>query len=91
MYKSIDEIRSANESLGHHFFDNQWFSKVADPTIYAGRYFITEDFLNIGTIKVPPKYSIRRADDTGAVSTVGMYASYESLKQAIEAVREMKE
>lgn len=91
MYKSIDEIRSANESIGHHFFDNEWFSKVADPTIYSGRYFITEDFLNIGTINVPSKYSIRRADDTGAIATVGVYASYESLKQAIEAVREINE
>ena len=91
MFKSIDELRLANESIGHHFFDNEWFSKVADSTIYAGRYFITEDFLVIGTIKIPSKYSIRRAEDAGKISTVGLYASYESLKQAIEAVMNKKE
>lgn len=87
MYKSIDEIRSANQAIGHHFFDNTWFSKVADPTVYAGQYFITEDYLDIGEIKVPSKYSIRRADPDGGISTVGIYASYQSLDEAQKAVK----
>lgn len=91
MYKSIDEIRSANQAQGGHFFDNEWFSKVADPTVYAGQYFITEDFLNIGKIKVEPKYSIRRADPDGGISTVGIYASYETLQSAINAVKGLQE
>ena len=89
MYKSIDEIKIANQKLGHHFFDNEWFSKVADSTIYAGQYFVTEDFLKIGTIEVPAKYTVRRADPDGGISTVGRYAYYETLKDAVEAIKEM--
>lgn len=91
MYKSIDEIKIANKNLGHHFFEaNSWLLEVAEPKVYSGKYFITKDFLKIGSISVPAKYTIRRADDDGGISTVGKYCEFDTLKDARKKIKEME-
>jgi hypothetical protein len=49
--------------------------------------FITEDFLRIGTIEVPSRYTIRCADPDGAISTVGQYVQYLTLDDAQKALQ----
>jgi hypothetical protein len=88
-YKSLSEIKKANETLGHHFFNHDWLS-AADPEIYYGRYFITADWFDLGTMQLPRKYTIRRADADGGISTVGLYMGYDSLKQAQEELKGWK-
>lgn len=87
MYKSIDEIKTANVNRGHHFFANEWCMSIPDPTVYDGRYFITQDGIDLGEIQLPGKFTIREATDDGTIRTVGEYRQYESLAEAIKSVR----
>ena len=82
MFGSIDEIIQANKNLGHHFFEHDFLAEVADPEIYRGKYFITKDFLRLGNLDVPGKYTIRMAGEDGGISTVCEYCQYDNLDQA---------
>ena len=87
MFNSIEEIIHENTKLGHHFFEHDFLTAVADPRVFAGKYFITRDFLRLGDFGAPDKYTIRIAADDGSIGTVGSYSQYETLEQAIEAVQ----
>ena len=90
MFKSIEGIIQANTKLGHHFFEHIFLTAVADPRVFAGKYFITRDFLKLGDFGTPDKYTIRIAADDGSIGTVGGYSQYETLEQAIEVVQTLE-
>lgn len=87
MYKTVSEIRKANEALGHHFFQHDWMSSVADETVYYGQYFITADWLSVGTMEVPKAFTIRKVDPDGGINTWGKFRGYETLEEAQIAVK----
>ena len=87
MYKSIQKIQKANESIGHRFFRNQWYCQVADPTVYKGIYFITQESLNIGSIVVPKTFTIRFINTDKTIGTLGQTGAYKTLEEAQLTVR----
>ena len=90
MYESIAEIKSANESVGHKFFRNEWYCQVADPNVYHGIYFITKESLNIGTIKVPESFTIRVINPDKTIGTYGNVGDYKTLAQAQDSMKGIK-
>jgi len=89
MYESLDEIKKVNEAHGHHFFSNTWYTQIADETIYGGRYFISKESLNIGSVVVPESFTIREVLESGAISTVGLPGDYKTLEEAQNKLKEM--
>jgi hypothetical protein len=82
MYETITEIQKANEAINHRFFENTWYTQVADQTVYAGKYFITKESLKIGSVIVPESFTIREVLPSGAIGTVGKAGEYETLEKA---------
>jgi len=90
MYKTINEIQEANESIGHKFFRNQWYCQVADPAVYGGIYFITKESLSVGSIKVPESFTIRFIKTDKMIGTHGKTGEYKTLEEAQLTVRGLK-
>ena len=89
MYKSINEIQQANESIGHAFFKNEWYCQIADPAVYGGIYFITKESLSIGTVIVPPAFTIRYIQPDKSIGTYGKTGEFETLDQAQAKAKEI--
>jgi hypothetical protein len=66
----VDEIRQANAAHGHHFFEPdtmRFFRSRVLAGVYGGRYFVTSERAP-GAAR---RYTVRRADEYGAISTAG--------------------
>ena len=86
MFKSIDEIRKANEAIGHHFFDDDsmaFFGSKVYPTVYGGRYFVTSE--KRPRSSDPRGYTIREAQEDGDIVTVGDFQQFATLNAARRA------
>ena len=92
-FKSVTEIKRANERLGHHFFDADamafFRSRIEDNgKVYGGRYFITSEQFEFRGERFARKYTLRRANDDGSVETVfGQFQEYGTLTAAREAAQ----
>lgn len=86
MFESLEEIRRANQSRGHHFFENEWCMKFPDEKIYHGKFFITEDGMDLGEIQLKPRYTIRKAAKDGTISNVGRYRQFGSHHEAVKDI-----
>lgn len=87
MYRSIDEIRSANRAARQHWFSNDtmaFFRTRVHDTIYGGRFFVTSDTPDNDT---PRRYTVRVAHDDGHVVTVGEFQQYGSREDAHAAAQ----
>jgi len=88
-YFTIEDIKQANASIGHHFFEPgtlRFFDgRVLDFT--AGGYFVTsERYRDYTNGHAEPRfYTLRHADDTGAVNTIGRFQQYRSRETALRA------
>lgn len=90
VWHTVDEIKSANRVLGHHWFeaDTMRFfrSRVLDGVI-GGRYFISsEQAPGAGSSRC---YTIREASESGSISTVGEFQGYASARQARAAATKL--
>lgn len=84
-FKTIAEIKAANAALGHFWFSPEtikFFGTKIMPTVVDGRYFITSEQPPHG----PRKYSVRRAEDNGSISTVGKFCHYPTRQSARRAL-----
>jgi hypothetical protein len=91
-YLSIAQIRNHNEDIGHHFFSAdtmRWFSSKVYADLHLGCYFITSEMNKYAT---HPKreYTIRHANGTGNIDTVGVFGGYASLKSARSALAKLE-
>lgn len=90
-YRSISEIKAANKAIGHHWFDRNTmraFQSRIESTVYHGRYFISsEQFVPACGPAETRRYTIRKADDDGSISTVGNFQQYASVREARRAAR----
>jgi hypothetical protein len=81
-FKTVAEIRAANKALGHHWFspDTLRFfdSRILDGVI-RGRLFVTSE--SPGT-DGGRRYTIRIAQDSGEVDTVGEFMGYATQHEA---------
>lgn len=93
-YTTIEEVIKANTALGHHFFDAdtlRFFDARIESRVLWGRYFVTsEQDRNEGPLGRAwggkRRFTVRRAADNGAVSTVGEFGQYGTAKQAFDAI-----
>lgn len=89
MTMTIDEIRAANAAAGFHFFEPatlRFFSSRVGRTVYSGTrgaYFVTSERDTVGGY--PRRYTVRRADETGRVETVGEFQGYATCAAAKRA------
>jgi hypothetical protein len=91
VYTHVDEIKAANRALGHHWFDRDtmsFFDSKVYGSVHYGRYFISSE-VPWGVEK--RRYTIRVADERGAVDTIGAPAQYTSYTQAAQALDRMVE
>jgi hypothetical protein len=94
-YHTIDAIKQANQRGGYHFFEAstlRFFDSRILPTVYGGRYFITsEQFHGSDGYTAPRKYTIRRAEDSGDINTIGEFQAYNELREAKQAAQTLAE
>jgi hypothetical protein len=95
-YKNIEEIieaLEAHERRGGYFFtpeivrffSSRIYRRYHPSGVIAGRYFITSEKWNAFA---PRLYTVRRAEDDGAITTVGEFAAHRTPKQAVKAAYE---
>ena len=91
MFNSIDQIKSKNQAIGHHWFESgsmRFFNSRIGQTVYYGHFFVSsEQFHGSNGVTYPREFSIRYAKSTGEVNTVGEYHGYKTRYQAIAAIK----
>ena len=81
-YANLREVLDANDAAGQHFFDTdtmEFFNSKLESDIIDGRFFITSERFDFNT---PKQYTIRAAQDDGAIVTLGDFGQYETLDDA---------
>ncbi len=89
------EIRRANKAAGLHFFDADTMrffrSRIESERPIGGRYFVTsEQFVprHLRAVRAlrwapePRRFTVRRANDDGSISTVGKVGEFATLPDA---------
>lgn len=91
-YLSVTQIKNHNEDIGHHFFSadtmRYFKSKVYDD-LHLGAYFITSEMNQYAT-NGKREYTIRHANGSGNIDTVGVFGGYSSLKSARSALKKIE-
>ena len=85
-FRTMAEIRAANEALGHNFFDRgnmKFFASKVEGGPYGGRYFITSEKTGFESTK--REYRLRRVADDGRITSVG--EPFKFKEDAIDAAR----
>ncbi len=88
MFKTIDEIKSLNKRNGGHFFERstmKFFASKICETVYGGRYFLTTE--KTGFRDKTRCYTVRRASDSGDVTTVETLSKYADKAEAVRVVK----
>lgn len=92
MFRTIEDIISANKQAGQHWFDDgtmQFFSSIVEPKVYRGCYFITSEQYELTSIdeakgmpQPPRAWTIHMVTPRGWVRTIGDYQQYASFQDA---------
>ena len=90
MFANITAIKRANKGIGHHFFSKgalRFFNSTVYPRVYGGRFFVTSEF-HCGTHEshcgtTPVRYTVRGAQQDGAVKTVSEFQEFATKDLAI--------
>lgn len=84
-YFSIQEIKDKNKEIGHFWFKRSTMAffktKIVSPVLH-GCYFITRETNPSGVTK----FSIRKANERGEISTLGQFHSYDTKRQATDSL-----
>jgi hypothetical protein len=92
-YLSVTQIKRHNEDIGQHFFSPdtmRFFKSKVYEDLHLGRYFITSEMDRYAT-NGQREYTIRLADGTGSIDTVGEFGQYASLRSARTALHKIQE
>lgn len=94
-FASMAEIRRANRDAGHHWFEAgtvDFFRSVVESGPIAGRYFVTsEQNEHSDGTREPRLFTVRRANDSGSISTVGEFQAHATLAEALAAAHQAAE
>ena len=81
-WKSMEQVRQANASLGHHWFEPstlRFFNSRIGGRLYGGRYFISSERYNERYNRL---YTVRIANSDGSIDTVGDFQGFKTRAQA---------
>jgi hypothetical protein len=86
-FNNVNEVRSFNKSIGHHWFDKssmRFFNSHVNGAdkLINGRFFISSEQFNSES---PRLFTIRIARPNGEVDTYGEFQAYKTRKEAIKA------
>jgi len=87
-FSTLDEVKQANASIGHHWFDRdtlRFFSSRFSETLHGGRFFVSSERPPHG----PRAYTVREALSDGSVETRGEFMAYANRRQAQAAAAEL--
>jgi len=92
-FTTIDDIRRANERLGHHFFESaamRFFASRVLADVFpaadgSGAYFVTSE----RGPDMARRYTVRLARSDGSVVTAGEFQAYGSARAAKAAARHL--
>jgi len=68
MFKTIDDVKHANQAIGHHWFDRDamaFFKTKYESDIIRGRFFVTSEQPPHG----PREFRVRMAADDGKITS----------------------
>ena len=99
-FTSIEHVMAANRNLGHYFFERdtmRFFQTRIGSTLYGGRYFVTSERDSDYATSVrheaawdgQRRYTVRRANGDGSITTVGEFGQYASSAGANAAADRM--
>jgi len=96
-FDDIAHVKAANRNLGHYFFERdtmRFFQTRIGSTLYGGRYFVTSERDEAyGSISAAwdgqRRYTVRRANGDGSITTVGEFGQYASSATANAAADRM--
>lgn len=88
-FKSIAQIKAANEGIGQYWFEPatmDFFNTVIEARgeVFGGCYFITSERMETSD---PKRYTVRRANDNGTIDTVGNMGDFASATGAVAFIR----
>lgn len=89
-FESMDDVRRANQQLGHHWFDAdtlRGFKSRVGKTLYGGRYFISSENGGPHIWNGKRRYSVRRVNPNGSIDTVGEFGQFATGRQAAVVAR----
>lgn len=94
-FTSIEHVMAANRNLGHYFFERdtmRFFQTRVGSTLYGGRLFVTserDDSYGSAAWDGQRRYTVRRANGDGSITTVGEFGQYASRAGANAAADRM--
>lgn len=85
-YPSVGAIKQANRDAGQHFFDAdtlRFFDSRIGKTVIGNRYFITSEQFHgsDGTVDAR-RYTVRIADNSGRIDTIGEFQEWSTAAAA---------
>ena len=87
-YNSMEEVREANLAAGDFWFSEEtlaFFSSLVEEEIVAGQFFVTSERCTWGDGRGQPhprRWTVRRANEDGSISTVGEWRGHGSREEA---------
>ena len=81
-YKTIDEIKQANEDAGRFWFSPgalRFFNSHIHSPVFGGRYFVSSERFDE---TYPKLFTVHRINDEGHIETIGEFQQYETLDDA---------
>jgi len=88
MFKTISEVRAANREIEHHWFSKgtmKFFNCKIESELYVKQQcFITSEQYDH---KSPRKYTVRRANPKGTISTESKFQQFATVESARDFIR----
>lgn len=93
-FKSVDDVKRANEAAGQHWFSpesKRFFDSRVGRTLHSGpggHYFVSsEQFHDLSGNSRPRAYTVRQAHPDGTVATVGEFQGHPTRESATRQAR----
>jgi len=89
MFDTMDEVRAANEAIGHYFFSpatRRFFRSRIGSKLYGSKYFVTSEQFDDNS---PRLYTIRYVYPDGSITTIGNFQQYVSRGDAVRSIEHL--
>jgi len=90
MRGSLIKVAQKNRAIGRHWFDADtmdFFTTRIESGLILGSYFITSEQYDDDA---PRLFTVRHAEESGEINTVGEFQGYKSAYLAEKAIRELQ-